>query len=391
MLRKIGIGIGLVAFTLAAPAAKAEELRLGFLSILSGTLSILGEAQKRGFDLAMEELDGKIGGVETRVFVADNKGVPGEAAQQATRLVERDRVHFVTGLAASHTTMAAIRPLLDGGAMAIGANAGPSPLAGKGCHENLFISSFHNDQWDMAMGIHMTEKGYKRVYFMGMDYQAGWDHVKAAIRTFEGETVAEVYTPIQQMDFSAELTQLRAANPDAVFVFYVGPLAVAFLKQYQQAGLLGRIPLYSMGAIADPLLFPAQGDAALGIVTTDQWNAEMDNPVSRKFVESFRKKHGRDPTGYAARQYDAVLLLDHAVREVNGNFTDKDAMRKALRNATGPTVRGKFRFNTNHFPIQDIIVQEVAKRENGELYHKLLGVAVKDVKDPDYEKCPMKW
>ena len=381
----LALVIGVIPFA----QASAEELRLGFISILSGQLALLGQEQKRGFDLAVEELGGKVGGVDTKIFFADNKGNPGDAVQEATKLIDRDKIDVITGLAASHTTMAALKPLLANGVIALGANAGPSPLAGKGCNKNWFSTGFHNDQWDMAMGQYMTQKGLKRVYFMGMDYQAGWDHVKAAIREFKGEKVAEVYTPIAQMDFSAELTQLRAAKPDAVFVFYVGPLAVAFLKQYTQAGLNKTIPLYSMGAISDPLLYKAQGDAALGIVTSEGWNTELDNPANKKFVAAFNKKFGRDPTGYAARQYDAVMLLDAAVRQIKGKVGDKDALRSALRKADFQSVRGDFRFNSNQYPILNVYIQEVSKRPDGSMYQKLTGAVIKDIKDPDYVNCKM--
>ncbi len=387
-MRKILVAL---AFSVAVTSqAAAQDLRLGFISTLSGPFALLGQEQKRGFDLAVETLGGKVGGVPTKIFVADNKSNPGEAVQQAIKLVDRDNVQIVTGMIASHTTMAALKPLLSKGVIVIGANAGPSPMAGKNCNANLFITSFHNDQWDMAMGKYMTEKGLKRVYFMGMDYQAGWDHTKAAIREFKGEKVGEVYTPLNQMDFSAELTQLRAAKPEAVFVFYVGPLAVAFLKQYTQAGLHKTIPLYSMGAISDPLLYKAQGDAAMGLITTEGWNTELDNPANKKFVAAFNKKYGRDPSGYAARQYDAVMLLDAAIKQVGGNVKDKAALRAALRKADFQSIRGKFAFNTNQYPIQNIYVQQVAKRPNGQMYQKLLGVAWTDIKDPDYVNCKMK-
>jgi branched-chain amino acid transport system substrate-binding protein len=377
--------VGVIPFA----QASAEELRLGFISILSGQLSLLGQEQKRGFDLAIEHLGGKVGGIDTKIFIADNKGNPGDAVQEANKLIDRDKIDVATGFLASHTAMAALKPLLGAGVISLGANAGPSPLAGKGCDKNWFSTAFHNDQWDMAMGQYMTQKGLKRVYFMGMDYQAGWDHVKAAIREFKGEKVAEVYTPISQLDFSAELTQLRAAKPDAVFVFYVGPLAVAFLKQYTQVGLNKTVPLYAMGAIADPLLYKAEGDAALGLVSSEGWTTELDNAANKKFVAEFNKKYGRDPTGYAARQYDAVMLLDAAVRQVKGKVSDKDALRAAIRKADFQSVRGDFRFNTNQYPILNVYIQEVSKRPDGSMYQKLTGTVVKDLKDPDYVNCKM--
>jgi branched-chain amino acid transport system substrate-binding protein len=386
-VRKILLALLLSAVPLMQ--ASAEELRLGFISILSGQLSLLGQELKRGFDLATEQLDGKVGGLETKIFIADTKGNPGDAVQEANKLIDRDKVDVVTGFLASHTTMAALKPLLGAGVISLGANAGPSPLAGKGCNKNWFSTAFHNDQWDMAMGRYMTQKGLKRVYFMGMDYQAGWDHVKAAIREFKGEKAGEVYTPISQLDFSAELTQLRAAKPDAVFVFYVGPLAVAFLKQYTQVGLNKTVPLYAMGAIADPLLYKAEGDAALGLVSSEGWNTELDNAANKKFVAAFKKKYGRDPTGYAARKYDAVMLLDAAVRQIKGKVSDKDALRAAIRKADFQSVRGDFRFNTNQYPILNVYIQEVSKRPDGSMYQKLTGTVVKDLKDPDYVNCKM--
>jgi branched-chain amino acid transport system substrate-binding protein len=373
----------------ASNSLAADKLKLGFITVLSGPLAITGSEQRRGLDIAIEHLGGKIGGIETEIIVYDDKGEPGEAAQGANKLIDRDQIQIATGFSLSNTMMAAAPPMLAKGVFVIGANAGPSTLAGASCHPNLFVSSFHNDQWDLGVGQYMRDHGRKRAYFMGMDYQAGWEHTKAAIRGYGGPVVAEIYTPMKQLDFSAELTQLRAANPDSVYAFYVGSLAVSFLKQYAQAGLQKRIPLYSMGAISDPTLYEAQGDAAVGIIKTEAWNTDLDNPANKRFVESFVAKFGREPTGFAARQYDAVNLIDSAVKAVKGNLSDKDGLRAAFYKADFNSVRGSFRFNTNHYPIQNIYVEEVVKTEKGQLHSKLLGIAIKDIKDPDYEKCKM--
>ena len=357
-MRKLLLALILSALPFAP--ASADELKLGFISILSGQLSLLGQELKRGFDLAVEELGGKVGGVETKIFVADNKGNPADAVQEANKLIDRDKVDVVTGFLASHTTMAALKPLLANGVIALGANAGPSPLAGKGCNKNWFSTAFHNDQWDMAMGQYMTQKGLKRVYFMGMDYQAGWDHVKAAIREFKGEKVAEVYTPISQLDFSAELTQLRAAKPDAVFVFYVGPLAVAFLKQYTQAGLNKTIPLYSMGAISDPLLYKAEGDAALGLVTI----RGLEHRARQSGQQEVRRRIQQEIRPRPDRLCGAPVRRRHAAR-CRGPAGQGQGRRQGRAPCRHP--QGRFPVGARRLPLQQQPVSDPERLHSGGL------------------------
>jgi branched-chain amino acid transport system substrate-binding protein len=370
-----------------APSPAQEPIKLGFLTTLSGPQGVIGQEQKRGLELAIEHLGGKIADRGVQIIEGDDKFNAGEAVQQATKLVERDRVRLITGLAASNTLMAVAKPLLARGVMLISANAGPSPLAGAGCHQNLFVTSFQNDQWSTGIGAYLNDKGYKRVYFIGMDYQAGWDHTKAVIRNFKGEVAKEAYTPIDQLDFSAELSQLRAAKPDAVYAFYVGGAAVAFLKQYAQAGLKD-VPLVTATAMSDPTLYQAQGDAALGIEVASHWSEHLDNAANKRFVEAYRAKYGRAPTHYAASQYDTIMLLDAAIRAAGGSV-DPAKLRASLREAKFASVRGSFRFNTNQFPVQSIYMEEVVKGPDGGLGTKFIGPVAKDVADPYAKDCAL--
>ena len=376
------------ALTLAIGSAASAEgpLRLGFMTTLSGPQAVIGQEQRRGLNLALEKLGGTIGGQGVQIFEADDKFNAGEAVQQATKLIDRDKVQVITGLAASNTLMAIAKPVLARGILLVSANAGPSPLAGAGCSPNLFVTSFQNDQWSTGIGRYLNEKKFKRVYFIGMNYQAGWDHTKAVIRNFEGEKAAEVYTPLDQLDFSAELSQIRAAKPDAVYAFYVGGAAVAFVKQYSQAGLTGT-PLVSMTAMSDPTLFQAEGEAAVGIVVGTHWSEHLDNPANKAFVAAYRAKFGRPPTAYAANQYDSILLLDAGVRAAGGS-ADPAALRKGLREAGIDSVRGAFKLNTNQFPIQTIYMEEIVKGASGP-ETKLLGVAARDVGDIYAKDCKL--
>lgn len=378
----------LVAVALLEPARAQETIKIGFLTTLSGPLGILGQEQKRGLEIALDHLKGTIGDRKAEIVEIDDKLSPADAAQGAARLVERDKVDIVTGLAASNTMLAAVEPLLKAGIFVIGANAGPSQLAGAKCHPNMFIVSFANEQWSLGLADHLNAQKIGKMMFVGMDYQAGWDHTKTVMNAYKGEKLGEIYTPIRQIEFASLITQIRAAKPDALYAFYVGGNAVAFLKQWDQSGIGREVKLYSMGAIADVLLFPAAGDAALGVTTAYSWNAEIDNPQNQRFVQDFRAKFGRNPSQFAAFQYDAVMLLDSAARSAGG-LADKDRLRSALRKADFKSLRGKFKFNNNHFPIQDVILQRVEKGSDGKPFEKYVGVAKADVSDMSHQDCKM--
>jgi branched-chain amino acid transport system substrate-binding protein len=239
------------------------------------------------------------------------------------------------------------------------------------------------------MGTYMSKIGLKTVYFMGADYQAGWEKVPAAMHTFTGKAIGPVYTPLNQLDFSAELAQLRASNPDGVFIFYPGALSIAFMKQFAQLGLQGKIKIYSEDSMASELSFPAEGDSALGIIQSTSWTPDLDNPANRKFVASFVAKYGRRPTIFSALQYDAVKLIDHAVAEVHGKIEDKDAFRAALDRADFHSVRGPFKFDNNHYPVQNIYITTVEKDAQGKLTTALKGTAVTNWHDLYHDQCKM--
>jgi branched-chain amino acid transport system substrate-binding protein len=385
------IVIAAVLFVLAshsAASAQDRTLRLGFMSSMSGPIGALGGEQRRGLDLAISDLGGKIGGLPVEIFTADDQGEASAAVQGASKLLDKDKVDIITGLIASQALIGASRTLAQSGKLLISANAGPSQFAGKECNPNFFFTAWQNDQADEAVGRYLNEKGFKRVYFMGFDNQAGYDHVNGAKRTFKGENLGESYTALAQVDFSSEFARVRAVKPDALFVFYVGAPGVAFVKQYSQAGLKKDIPVFSF-ALSDAMSLKAQGAAALGVKVAGPYFPFIDNPQNKKFVADFRAKYGRDPSFYAANQYDAIMLLDSAIRAVGGKIEDQAALRAALRKADFKSLRGSFKFNVNNFPIQDYYIAEVAKRDDAEMEFARIDLAIKDGKDSFYEECKM--
>ncbi|MFL6795939.1 MAG: ABC transporter substrate-binding protein [Xanthobacteraceae bacterium] len=379
----------LIALGTAAQAA--DVIKLGNLTQLSGALAAPGSETKRGIDLALEELGNKLGGVPVRYYPVDDKSNPAEAINGASKLIDDIKVDFVTGLGASNTLIPVFKSFVDANIFVVGALAGPRQFAGNECHPNGFFVSFTNDDWPAAAGQYMTNQGYKRVFFLGADYQAGKEHIESAMRFFKGQAIGPAYTPLPQMDFAPEIARIRAEKPDAVFSFLVGAGGIAFSKQYSQGGLMGQIPFVTEDPAANPLTFPAQGDAALGIVMASNWHMGLDNAANKKFLAGFRAKYNRDPATFAALGYDAVKAIDAAVRGVNGKIEDKDALRSAMRKADFASVRGKFKFNNNQFPIQDLFMMEVAKDDKGGLTSKLKEVAIKDWQDPLHAECSMKW
>jgi branched-chain amino acid transport system substrate-binding protein len=326
---------------LAAGSAQAQTpVKIGFLGTMSGPSAALGVDGLDGFKLAIALRDGKLGGMPVDIVVADDQLKPDVGAELAKRMVQRDKV-------------------TRAGTFLVSPNAGPSPLAGAECHENFFAVAFQNDQIYEPMGAYLNKKGVKRVAALAPNYQAGKDAIAGFKRTFSGDIVQEIYTPIGQLDFAAELAQVRSANPEAVFVFYPGGLAVNFVKQYAQAGMKSTIPLYSGFALVDSTVRGAQGEAALGILTSGNWAPDLDIASNKTFVAAFSKAYGRAPSEYAMFAYDSALLLDSAIRAVKGNLRDKNAFRGALRAARFESARGTFRFNNNHFPVQDWLIREV--------------------------------
>jgi branched-chain amino acid transport system substrate-binding protein len=378
-------------FGLGAAAQAADVIKLGNLTQLSGALATPGSETKRGIDLALEELDNKLGGVPVKYYPVDDKSNPAEAVNGASKLIDELKVDFVTGLGASNTLIPVFKSFVDANILAVGALAGPRQYAGAECNPNGFFVSFTNDDWPAAAGLYMTNQGYKRVFFLAADYQAGKEHIEAAIKYFKGQAVGPVYTPLSQLDFAPEIARIRAEKPDAVFSFLVGAGGIAFSKQYSQGGLMGQIPFITEDPVANPLTFPAQGDAALGIVMATNWHIGLDNAANKKFVGTFRAKYNRDPATFAALGYDAVKAIDGAVRGVNGAIENKEALRASMRKANFDSVRGKFKFNNNQFPIQDLFMMEVAKDANGGLTSKLKELVIKDWQDPLHTQCPMKW
>jgi branched-chain amino acid transport system substrate-binding protein len=378
-----GIGAGM-----GAGGAQAQELKIGIIAVLSGPQAVLGGQLKDGFNLGVKHAGGKLGGLKTTVIVQDDELKPDVAVGRVKQLIERDKVDFVVGPTFSNILMAIVRPVTEAKVFLISPNAGTSTLAGKGCSPYFFVTSYQNDQPPEVLGKYAQDKGYKKAFLLAPNYQAGKDMIGGFKKHFKGEIADEVYTPLGQLDFSAELARIAAAKPDAFFVFMPGGMGVNLVKQYRQAGL-EKIPFLSVFTVDESTL-PAQKDAAVGFYSGMTWAPNTDTPENRKFVADFEKEYGYVPGSYAMQAYDAAALIGSAVKAVGGKLSDKDAVRAALRKADFKSVRGAFKLNSNGFPIQDFYLVKVAKRGDGKYQTEIVEKVFRNYGDRYVAECALK-
>lgn len=375
------------ALGLAVTTAAANEVRVGVVTTLTGPLATLGEHVRDGFALGVEEAGGKLGGLDTKVIVEDDQLKPDMARQAANKLFGRDKVQIMTGVIFSNVAMALAQPAKDAGVLFVSPNAGPAALAGENCSPDFFATAWQNDQPHEAMGAHLQEQGVKKAFLIAANYNAGKEALSGFKRAYQGEVVEETYPSMGQLDFSAEISQIQVMQPEAVYVFLSGGMGVNFVKQYSQAGLTDKIPLYSAFTI-DSITIPAIGDAAVGTYQTSLWNADLPNAANQRFVERFREKYKYEPSNFAAQSYDTARLLDSALRKT-GSADDQQALIAAIREADFDSVRGPFAFNTNQFPIGNFYLLKVVKDEDGTIKQVTEKTVLENAKDAYYTQCNM--
>jgi branched-chain amino acid transport system substrate-binding protein len=382
-----------IALAMSMPAMAAETVKIGFVTTLTTGAGVIGRDMADAVQLALDHIGNKMGGLEVELILEDDGFKPEIGKQKTDKLVKSDNVDFVAGFIWSHVLLASRKSALDAGKFLISSNAGPSPLAGKLCHQNFFSTSWQNDQTPMAMGEVLNSKGVKKLYVMAPNYAAGKNMVTGVERTFKGEVVGKDMTKWgkdAQLDFSAELSKAKSSGADGIFVFYPGKAGGAFIKQYQQAGLRGKIPLYSVftvDSISLPKLQAAKLEGVLGSEMTQFWAPDLDNAQNKKFVSGYKAKYGRYPSFYAAQSYDTIYLIKSAVEAVNGDLSNMDGMRAAMMKADYPSVRGSYTYGKNHFPIQNFYLRKVVVDGEGNWTTNIVDTVYKNHQDSYVGEC----
>ncbi len=382
--------VSLVAQPWFATAAFAQApIKIGFVTTMSGPEGVIGRDIADGFNLALKHIGPKMGGRDYQVVYGDDQVKPDVGRQVVDKMLESDKVQIMSGIIFSNVLLASVKPILDAGAFYISANAGPTAMAGKQCHPHFFGVAFQNDNNFEGLGQYLKDKGLKKIYFLAPNYPAGKDMAAGFKRFYKGEMAAEVFTAFGQLDYSAEIAQLRAAKPDAVVMFYPGGMGINFVKQYSQAGLMSQIPLFTGPGTVDQTTLPAIGEAALGMYIGAMWTEFGENPANKKFVADFEASYNRIPSQYAAMSYDTGRVINAAVEAVGGKIEDKAAFQKALENVKFDSVRGSFKFTPNHFPVQDYHLAQIEKDSKGRLVGAFRQTVLKDMGNAYGDDCKM--
>ena len=367
------------AIALGASGALADT-KIGMITTLSGGGAGLGIDVRDGFMLAIAQS----GRDDVEVVIEDDQRKPDIAVQLADKMIQSEKVDIMTGIIWSNLAMAVVPSAVNQGVFYLSPNAGPSALAGKGCHENYFNVAWQNDNLHEAAGAYANGTGYENSFILAPNYPAGKDALTGYKRFFEGEIANEIYTQLGQTDYAAEIAQIRASGADSVFFFLPGGMGISFLKQYADSGV--DLPVVGPAFSFDQGILQAVGGAALGVVNTSQWSKDIDNATNAAFVESFAAEYGRLPSLYASQGFDTANLILSALDKASAD--DAGAFRDALRAADFDSTRGDFAFGPNHHPVQTIYAREVI--QEGEVFtNKTLGVALANHSDAYAGDCKM--
>ncbi|MEY8097160.1 ABC transporter substrate-binding protein [Falsihalocynthiibacter sp. S25ZX9] len=376
ILKTCALALGTAAL---ATASIAEPLKVGMITTLSGGGAGLGIDVRDGFMLAVKQA-----GVDFDVVIEDDQRKPDVAVQLADKMIQSEKVDVLTGIIWSNLAMAVVPAATAQGKFYLSPNAGPSALAGKGCHAKYFNVAWQNDNLHEAAGAFATDAGYASSFILAPNYPAGQDALTGYKRFYKGDVKGEIYTKLGQTDYAAEIAQIRASGAENVYFFLPGGMGISFLKQYADSGV--DLPLVGPAFSFDQGILQAVGSAALGVKNTSQWSKDIDNATNLAFVESFQAEYGRLPSLYASQGFDTANLLISAAAVADVN--DADAFQAALEAADFDSVRGDFSFGPNHHPIQNIYVREVI--QEGDVFtNKIVATGLSNHSDAYAVDCKM--
>ena len=385
----------LIFWNFLIPSAFAADIKVGFVTTLTTPAAVIGNDMKNAVNLALKHLGSKAGTHNIEVVFGDDGFAPDTGKQVTDRLLKQDKVDIIAGYIWSHVLLASRKSVLDAGKILISSNAGPSQMAGKLCHENFFSASWQNNQTPMAMGEVFNREGIKSLYIMAPNYAAGKDMVAGIERTFNGQVIGKDLTKWgadAQLDFSAELAKAKVSGADGLFVFYPGAASGAFTKQYHQAGLKDLLPLYSVftiDGISLPKLQAANFSGIVGSKVTQQWDPSLNNQANKKFVTDFKEQFGKYPSFYAA-QSNTINMIASAIMAVDGDMNDMAGLRSALKSANYNSLRGKYSYGNNNFPIQNFYLREVVEDSDGNWTTEVVDTVFTNHQDPFAAECKLK-
>ena len=351
--------------------AQGGPLKIGLVLPYSGVYQVLGESITQGMELVFAREGNKVAGRDVVMIKEDDEMQPPVGIRKTEKLIESDKVDILTGPVHSGILMGMRDKVHNSKTILIVSNAGADAISRERCSKWIFRTSFSNWQPNQPMGGWVAKNVSKEVFITAPNYQAGKDQLNAFKETFVpagGKLIGEEYPKLGETDYAPLLTKIRQSGAKAVYAFFSGTDAVNFVKQYDQFGLKGQVKLTGAGFLTEPDVLPAQGKAALGIITGHFYTPQLDSPVNKKFVSDFKAKFaGKTPDGFACQGHDTAEVIVRALKTVNGNTQDKDKLVAALEQVQFESPRGWFSFDRKtHNVVQPYIyVREVKEVAGG--------------------------
>jgi branched-chain amino acid transport system substrate-binding protein len=349
-------------------------IKIGFITTLTGPVAANGKDMLSGLQVYLDEIGYQVAGRKIELIVEDDEAAPAPALTKGRKLVEKDGVHVITGLLAASSGYALV-PYVDSKEIptTLPVTSGDDLTQRKGS-KWVIRTGWTSSQPNQPFGeyAYKTLK-YRNVSIIGFDMAFGWECAGGFQRTFEelgGKIRQKIWVPITVADFSPFLPQFPK-DIDAVYTVLSGRAAMQFVKQYQEYGLKGKIPVIG-GTITDEHVLPSMGDEALGIITALHYSEAIDSPSNRKFVKGFREKAKKAGSYYSEGTYTGGRWIVEAIKAINGDVENRAKFLDALKKVELKDVpRGPMRLDEYMNPIQNIYIRKV-ERVGSELQNTVI-------------------
>ncbi len=355
-------------------AAERDPIRVGFLAPFTGPFAQNAKDMWDGFRLYFDEINYQAAGRKIEIVSEDSWVEPAGALTKLRKLVEMDRINIGTGGLMAPTSLA-IQPYVVSQRLPFIVTTSADDVT-----QHKTTPWFIRLHWSTSQNTHplgeyaYKDLGYRRIAGLNFDYLLGYSSFGGFQRVFEelgGRVVQKLWSPPTATDLAPYLTRLKR-NVDALFLTFSGNAALQVLRQAQQYGITGKIPIIGHGLLTDEHVLPSMGDEALGVVSALNYSAALDTPANLRFRAAIEKKYGRMASFYFCNCYTVARWMVEGFKAVEGDVENRDRLLAALKQVEiHDDPRGPMRLDAWSNPIQNIYIRKV-ERVRGQLQNTVI-------------------
>jgi branched-chain amino acid transport system substrate-binding protein len=377
------VAIPMVATPVAARVQSTppagEPLNIGIIAPFTGPFSVVADDLVDGWEMYWEERGStEVAGREIVWHTADDANDPATGVTQANALVSQENVEVIVGPVTTAVGAPVAEEMNRQGIPVLTPVLSDDNVTQRSPIEGLVrVAGWTASQVTHAFGDWAYDQGYRRIATICFDLQFGYEHCGGFSQVFKdrgGEIIEQLWHGIGEEDFAGLIAQLRAADPDAVFVGNSGPDAVRFVQTWSDFGLKDEIPLLATETTLDQTsLRSLDADVAEGLISVGHWAEGRDAPVTSEFTSTFLERYGRLPSYFAPAMYAAAQWLESAIAALDGDTSDRAAFVEAIRAVQlDETPLGPMVLDEYDSPIENIYIRQVEVREDGLLWNVVI-------------------